>query len=95
MGPVEASRLISSIRKLADEWGGVMVAVLRSAGKMGAVIVPVSQLARLGFPAFAALVCLVAFLTAAVLKWASWVLNDEDRSRRLAQLLSTLLGQPR
>jgi hypothetical protein len=72
-----------------------MVTVLRSAGKMGAAIVPVSQLARLGFPAFAALVCLIAFLTVAVLKWASWVLNDEDRSRRLDQLLSTLLGRPR
>jgi hypothetical protein len=68
----------------------VVRTVFRNAKKMAAAVVPVAQLAQLGFPAIVGLGCLVAFLAVAVLKWLSWVLSDEDRSRRLTQLLSAV-----
>jgi hypothetical protein len=72
-----------------------MRTVLRIVGKIGAAIVPLSQLALLGLPAIVALECLVAFLAVAVLNWLGWVLKDDDRSRRLTQLLSAVPGRHR
>lgn len=70
-----------------------MTGVPRNAGKLTATVVPVSQLARLGLPAFFALVGLVAFLVVAVLAWTSWVLNNDERAKRMAQLLNAIRGQ--
>jgi hypothetical protein len=71
-----------------------MTGVPRNAGKLTVTVVPVSQLARLGLPAFVALVGLVAFLVVAVLAWTSWVLNNDERAKRMAQLLNAIRGQP-
>lgn len=46
-----------------------MLALLRTVGKLAVTVVPVSQVARLGLPAFVLLVGLLAFLAAAALAW--------------------------
>jgi hypothetical protein len=71
-----------------------MTGVPTNAGKLTVTVAPVSQLARLGLPAFVALVGLIAFLVVAVLAWTSWVLSDDERAKRMTQLLNAIRGRP-
>jgi hypothetical protein len=67
-----------------------MTGVPRNAGSLTVTVVPMSQLLRLGLPALVILVGLIAFLAVAVLVWATWVLNDDERAKRITQLLNAI-----
>lgn len=67
-----------------------MTGVPRNAGRLTVTVVPMSQLLRLGLPALVILVGLIAFLAVAVLAWATWVLNDDERAKRITQLLNAI-----
>jgi len=62
--------------------------VLNKAGTIAVTVVPVSLLARLGLPAFVAVVVLVAVLAVAAAGMACWVINDDQRSERVVKLLT-------
>ena len=66
--------------------------VLRSASRVAGFVVPMSQLARLGLPAFVALLALVALLIIGIFWYVCWVTSSEDRSDRLARLLTAARG---
>jgi len=61
--------------------------VLKRAGVVAAAIVPVSQLARLGYPAILTVVAAAALLAVLVIGVACWVLASDARSRRAERLL--------
>jgi hypothetical protein len=63
---------------------------LRHAGKAVAVMVPVSQLARLGLPALIVLGSLVIL----VLAVSCWIIASDDRSSRMAWLMLAARGRP-
>jgi hypothetical protein len=65
-----------------------MTGSVRTVLRVGAGVVPVAQLARLGLPALAS----VAFLAAAVLAAACWVIGSRDRCERAARLLLAARG---
>jgi hypothetical protein len=71
-----------------------MSGLLRNAGRLTVTVLPVSQLVRLGLPALVLLAGLIAFLAVAVLAWTSWVLNDDERAKRMTRLLNAIRGQP-
>jgi hypothetical protein len=54
-------------------------------------VVPASLLARFGLPAFIAVMASAAVLAVAVLGFAGWVINDDQRSKRLAKLVKAAL----
>jgi hypothetical protein len=67
-----------------------VVTTLRYAGKAVAVIVPVSQLARLGLPALIVL----GFLAILILAISCWIIASDDRSSRMARLMLAARGRP-
>ena len=67
-----------------------MTTALRHAGKVVALMVPVSQLARLGLPALIMLGSLVAL----VLAISCWIIASNDRSNRMARLMLAARGRP-
>lgn len=67
-----------------------MTTALRHAGKVAALMVPVSQLARLGLPALIMLGSLVAL----VLAISCWIIASNDRSNRMARLMLAARGRP-
>jgi hypothetical protein len=63
---------------------------LRHAGKAVAVMVPVSQLARLGLPALIVLGSLAILMLAI----SCWIIASDDRSSRMARLMLAARGRP-
>jgi len=63
---------------------------LRHAGKAVALMVPASQLARLGLPVLIMLGTLVVL----VLAISCWVIASDDRSNRMARLMLAARGRP-
>jgi hypothetical protein len=63
---------------------------LRHTGKVAALMVPASQLARLGLPALITLGTLVMLVLAIL----CWVIASDDRSNRTAQLMLAARGRP-
>ena len=67
-----------------------VMTTLRHAGKAVAVMVPVSQLARLGLPALIVLGSLVIL----VLAISCWIIASDDRSSRMVWLMLAARGRP-
>lgn len=63
---------------------------LRHAGKAIAIMVPVSQLARLGLPALIVL----GSLAILILAISCWIIASDDRSTRMARLMLAARGRP-
>jgi hypothetical protein len=61
---------------------------LRRAGKVVVGVVPVAQLARLGLPAFIALVAFAVMVLAVI----CWIIRSHDRCERVSRILLALRG---
>ena len=69
------------------------MAVLRIVGKTATTVIPVAQLARLGWPGLIVLVAVVAALALLLLGTLWWVIGSDARSARAERLLLAVRGR--
>jgi hypothetical protein len=67
---------------------GAVKIMLKHTGKAVAATVPATQLVRLGLPALAAVFALAVL----VLALACWVINSDDRTKRVTQIILARAG---
>jgi hypothetical protein len=66
---------------------------LRTAGRVATTVLPLSQMARLGWPGLFVVVALVVALAALAVGVVCWVIGSDARAARAARLLLAFRGR--